>query len=86
MRSTVFFDLELDVKKADLEIDIHHTNEDVGIVLGKIFKKALGDEKAGIRRFGLGVAPMESTLGRVVVDISGRGYCGLRLKDMKNLS
>ncbi len=68
-----YFDLELAVQKADLEIDIHHTNEDIGIVLGKTFKKALGD-KEGIRRFGSGFAPMESTLGQTVIDISGRGY------------
>lgn len=72
------FDLTLDVQKADLEIDIHHTNEDIGIVLGKIFKNAL-DEKQGIRRFGVGFAPMESTLGRTVVDISGRGYLKLQV-------
>ena len=72
------FDLDLDVQKADLEIDIHHTNEDLGIVLGKIFKNAL-DEKQGIRRFGVGFAPMESTLGRTVVDISGRGYLKLQV-------
>ncbi len=63
-----YFDLNLDVKKADLQIDIHHTNEDIGIVLGKAFKKALG-EKQGIRRFGSGFSPMESTLGHSVVDI-----------------
>ena len=73
-----YFDLTLDVQKADLQIDIHHTNEDIGIVLGKIFKKAL-DEKQGIRRFGVGFAPMESTLGRTVVDISGRGYLKLQV-------
>lgn len=73
-----YFDLDLNVQKADLEIDIHHTNEDIGIVLGKIFKKAL-DEKKGIRRFGVGFAPMESTLGRTVVDISGRGYLKLQV-------
>ncbi len=73
-----YFDLDLDVKKADLEIDIHHTNEDVGIVLGKLFKKAL-DEKQGIRRFGVGFSPMESTLGRTVVDISGRGYMKIQV-------
>ena len=59
--------------KADIEIVIHHTNEDVGIVLGKAFKKAL-DDKTGIRRFGCAFAPMEYTLGRAVVDLSGRGY------------
>jgi len=89
------FDLNLDVQKADLEIDIHHTNEDIGIVLGKVFKKAL-DEKQGIRRFGAGFSPMESTLGRTVVDISGRGYLTLKtsgigpvthdIKDQENYS
>ena len=67
------FDLDLEVKEADLQIDIHHTNEDIGIVLGKTFKMALG-EKAGIRRFGSGFAPMEATVGHTVIDISGRGY------------
>jgi len=73
-----FFDLNLDVQKADLEIDIHHTNEDIGIVLGKLFKKTLG-EMRGIRRFGTGFSPMESTLGRTVLDISGRGYLKLQI-------
>ncbi len=68
-----FFDLEINVKKADLGVDIHHTNEDIGIVLGKAFKEALGD-KEGIKRFGIGFAPMEATVSRFVVDISGRGY------------
>lgn len=67
-----FFDLNLEVN-GDTHIDIHHTNEDIGIVLGKIFKKAL-DEKAGIRRFGSAFAPMEATLGHSVIDMSGRGY------------
>ncbi len=73
------FDLEVTVEKADLEIDIHHTNEDVGIVLGKLFKKALG-EKEGIHRFGSGFAPMESTVGHTVVDLSGRGYFHLNIE------
>ena len=68
-----FFDLTLEVT-GDTHIDIHHTNEDIGIVLGKAFKKALGEDKAGIKRFGSGFAPMEATLGHSVVDISGRGY------------
>lgn len=68
-----FFDLSLEVT-GDTHIDIHHTNEDIGIVLGKAFKKALGEDKAGIKRFGSGFAPMEATLGHSVVDISGRGY------------
>ncbi len=67
------FDLELEVVKADLDIDIHHTNEDIGIVLGKAFRAALG-ERRGIRRFGSAFAPMEATLGHSVVDLSGRGF------------
>lgn len=74
-----FFDLQLSVT-GDVEIDIHHTNEDIGIVLGKIFRKALG-EMEGIRRFGFGFSPMESTLGRSVVDISGRGYFTLNVQN-----
>lgn len=67
-----FFDLTLDVK-GDTHVDIHHTNEDIAIELGKAFKKALNDKK-GIRRFGSAFAPMEDTLGHSVVDISGRGH------------
>lgn len=67
------FDLALEVKKADTNIDIHHTNEDIGIVLGKLFKKALGD-KNKIRRFGFAVVPMEATYSEVIIDLSGRGY------------
>ena len=73
------FDLTLKVHKADLKIDIHHTNEDIGIVLGKAFKAALG-EKKGLRRFGSAFAPMESTLGHSVIDISGRGHFTLVIK------
>ena len=73
-----FFDLELTVK-GDTHIDIHHTNEDIGIALGKAFKKALGDDRVGIRRFGSAFAPMESTLGHSVVDLSGRGHLKLLL-------
>ena len=68
-----YFDLDLNVS-GDTHIDIHHTNEDIGIALGKAFKKALGEEKAGIKRFGYAFAPMEATVGRCVIDISGRGY------------
>ena len=74
------FDLELDVIKSDTQIDIHHTNEDIGIVLGKAFKQALA-EKSGIRRFGCAGAPMEATIARAIVDISGRGYFKLNLED-----
>lgn len=76
------FDLTMDVKKADMQVDAHHTNEDVGIVLGKLFKDALGS-KAGIRRFGSAFAPMEDTLGHSVVDISGRGHCKFTLNGVQ---
>lgn len=64
---------DLDIKaKGDLKVDIHHTNEDVGIVLGDAFKKALGDKKS-IKRFGSASVPMEQVVANAVVDISGRG-------------
>ena len=68
-----YFDVNLQVS-GDTHIDIHHTNEDIGIVLGKAFKKALGEEKAGIKRFGYAFAPMEGTVGQCVIDLSGRGF------------
>ena len=66
------FDLNI-LAKGDLKVDIHHTNEDVGIVLGQAFKKALGQKK-GIRRFGSISVPMEDVVANVTVDINGRGY------------
>ena len=66
------FDLNI-LAKGDLKVDIHHTNEDIGIVLGDAFKKALGD-KLGIKRFGSISVPMEDVVANVVVDISGRGF------------
>ena len=66
------FDLDI-AAKGDLKIDIHHTNEDIGIVLGEAFKKALGDKK-GIVRSGSTAWPMEDVIATVVVDISGRGF------------
>lgn len=67
------FDLEL-TAKGDLKVDLHHTNEDIGIVLGQAFKKALADKKS-IRRFGSASVPMEEVVATVTVDISGRDYC-----------
>lgn len=72
------FDLEINVA-GDTYIDIHHTNEDIGIALGKSFSKALGEQRQGIKRFGSAFAPMESTLGHTVVDINGRGHLHLDL-------
>lgn len=65
---------DLDVKcVGDVAVDYHHTVEDVGIVLGEAFKKALG-EKRGIRRYGFFLLPMDESLARVVVDIGGRPH------------
>ncbi len=72
------FDLDI-AAKGDLKIDIHHTNEDIGIVLGEAFKKALGDKK-GIERFGSASVPMEEVVANVTVDISGRGFLKLNTK------
>jgi imidazoleglycerol-phosphate dehydratase len=58
----------------DLEVDSHHTVEDVSIVLGQAFRVALGD-KSGIRRFGDSWIPMDEALAQAVVDVSGRPYC-----------
>ena len=64
------FDLKLDAK-GDLDVDQHHTVEDVGIVLGQLFSKALGD-RTGINRAGYFVVPMDETLAVVAVDLGGR--------------
>jgi imidazoleglycerol-phosphate dehydratase len=59
--------------KGDLHIDQHHTTEDSALAIGEAFSKALGDRK-GIQRFGTAYAPMDETLTRVAIDISGRPY------------
>jgi imidazoleglycerol-phosphate dehydratase len=66
------FDLRVEAK-GDIDIDCHHTVEDIGIVLGQAFKEALGDKK-GIRRYGQASVPMDETLASVAVDLSGRPY------------
>jgi imidazoleglycerol-phosphate dehydratase len=66
------FDLEI-IAQGDLKVDLHHTNEDIGITLGDAFNKALGD-KGGIVRSGSASWPMEEVVATVVVDISGRGF------------
>ncbi len=66
------FDLVLDAK-GDTHIDDHHTVEDIGMVLGSAFREALGD-KAGIRRFGWAIVPLDETLAEVTVDLSGRPF------------
>ena len=67
--------LDLDVEaKGDVEVDAHHTVEDVAIVLGQALREALGD-KAGIRRFGDALVPLDECLVQAAVDVSGRPYC-----------
>jgi len=61
------------VASGDLEVDLHHTVEDVGIVLGTALKEALGD-KAGVRRFGNALVPLDEVLVQAAVDLSGRPY------------
>ena len=70
------FDLTLKAS-GDLEIDRHHTNEDIGLVLGQAFDQALKDRK-GITRFGFAYVPMDEALARVVLDFSGRPKVVLR--------
>ena len=66
--------MDLTVKaKGDLEVDSHHTVEDIGIVLGEALKEALGD-KAGIRRYGNCFIPMDETLAQLCLDFSGRPF------------
>ncbi len=66
------FDLEVEAR-GDLEVDGHHTIEDVGILLGETFREALGD-KAGVRRFASGLFPLDEALIEVAVDLSGRPW------------
>ena len=66
------FDLEIEAR-GDLQIDGHHTVEDVGLVLGQELKEALG-ERRGIVRFGHAYVPLDEALTRVVIDLSGRPY------------
>ena len=65
-----FFDLEI-TAKGDIEVDYHHTMEDLGLAMGEAFAQAVGD-KAGIRRYGHFLLPMDETLVLVALDISGR--------------
>ncbi len=66
------FDLRIEAE-GDLEVDTHHTVEDVGIVLGTALKQALGD-KAGVRRFASSLVPLDEALVQVALDLSGRPF------------
>ncbi len=72
------FDLSVKAK-GDVDVDYHHTVEDVGLVLGQAFKKALGD-KLGITRYGFFLLPMDESLARVVVDVGGRPLLAYRVE------
>ena len=73
-----FFDLEISAS-GDIEVDCHHTMEDLGIVLGDAIAKAVGD-KAGIKRYGNMILPMDESLILSAVDLSGRGLLAYDLK------
>jgi imidazoleglycerol-phosphate dehydratase len=66
------FDLRIEAT-GDLEVDLHHTIEDVGIVLGTAFKQSVGD-KAGVRRFASALVPLDEALVQVALDLSGRPF------------
>jgi imidazoleglycerol-phosphate dehydratase len=72
------FNMEVEAK-GDIDIDFHHTVEDIGIVLGQAFREALGDKK-GIRRYGQASVPMDETLASVAIDLSGRPYLVYNVK------
>ena len=70
------FNLSVDAK-GDIEIDDHHTTEDIGICLGQALREALGDKK-GIKRYGNSFVPMDEALAQVVVDLSNRPHFEMR--------
>jgi imidazoleglycerol-phosphate dehydratase len=71
------FDLTVDAT-GDLHVDGHHTVEDTGILLGEVFREALGD-KAGVRRFASGLYPLDETLVQISLDLSGRPFSAIDL-------
>lgn len=76
------FDLEI-ACRGDLQIDDHHSVEDIAICLGQAFSHALGD-KTGITRYGASYVPMDETLARAVVDLSGRSYLVYRVTNTRD--
>jgi len=70
------FDLQVDAK-GDIEVDGHHTTEDIGICIGQALREALGDKK-GIKRYGNAFVPMDEALAQVVVDLSNRPHLEMR--------
>src|SRR5262252_3009318 len=76
------FDLEITCK-GDLHIDDHHSVEDTAICLGQAFAEALGDKK-GVARYGAAYTPMDETLARAVVDLSGRSYLVYKVRNTRD--
>jgi imidazoleglycerol-phosphate dehydratase len=76
------FDLRVEAK-GDLAVDLHHTVEDTGILLGQCLNSALGD-KTGIRRYGSVLVPMDETLAQVAIDIGGRPFLNFCVNDTPN--
>ncbi|MBU4414187.1 MAG: imidazoleglycerol-phosphate dehydratase HisB [Proteobacteria bacterium] len=76
-----FFDLCVSAK-GDIEVDFHHTVEDVGLVLGDAFDRALGD-RMGIKRYGSSVTPMDDSLASVTIDLSKRPYLVFNIPNLK---
>lgn len=70
------FDLKVDAK-GDVEVDGHHTTEDIGICIGQALRDALGDKK-GIKRYGNAFVPMDEALAQVVIDLSNRPHLEMR--------
>lgn len=70
------FDLKVDAK-GDVEVDGHHTTEDIGICIGQALREALGD-KQGIKRYGNAFVPMDEALAQVVIDLSNRPHLEMR--------
>jgi imidazoleglycerol-phosphate dehydratase len=77
------FDLEV-ACKGDLHIDDHHSVEDTAICLGQAFAEALGDKK-GVIRYGAAYTPMDETLARAVVDLSGRSYIVYKVQNTRDM-
>ena len=76
-----FFDLFISAK-GDIEVDFHHTVEDVGLVLGDTFDRALGDRR-GIKRYGFSITPMDDALASVAIDLSKRPYLVFNIPNLK---
>jgi imidazoleglycerol-phosphate dehydratase len=75
--------MDLKIKaRGDIEVDYHHLMEDIGITLGEVIKRAVGDKK-GIRRYGRATIPMDESLATVVIDLSGRPYLVYNVKPPK---